>query len=55
LGQKNTSVRFFGWATTKSGSRAGFAKRDYADLLHEDVALRKQLKEKTEVGGHQRN
>ena len=28
-----------------------FAKRDYADLLHEDVALRKQLKEKLKSAG----
>ena len=45
----------FGWATTRVGSRAGSRSKDYADLLHEDVPLRKQLKETAEVGGRRRD
>ena len=41
----------FASATTSPGSRAGMPKRDYADLLHEDVQLRKQLKDRLKSAG----
>ena len=45
LGQK-THPYGFRLGYNKGWKSRWFAKRDYADLLHEDVALRKQLKER---------
>jgi hypothetical protein len=50
VGQK-THPYGFRLGYNKSWKSRWFAKRDYADLLHEDVALRKQLKEKLRSAG----
>jgi small subunit ribosomal protein S3 len=50
LGQK-THPYGFRLGYTKNWRSRWFAKRDYADLLHEDVVLRKQLKERLKSAG----
>jgi small subunit ribosomal protein S3 len=50
LGQK-THPYGFRLGYNKPWKSRWFAKRDYADLLHEDVVLRKQLKEKLKSAG----
>jgi small subunit ribosomal protein S3 len=50
LGQK---VHPYGFRLgyTKTWKSRWFAKRDYADLLHEDIALKRQLKDKLRSAG----
>jgi small subunit ribosomal protein S3 len=50
LGQK-THPYGFRLGYNKSWKSRWFAKKEYADLLHEDVQLRKQLKEKLKSAG----
>jgi len=50
LGQK-THPYGFRLGYTKNWRSRWFAKRDYADLLHEDVVLRKQLRERLKSAG----
>ena len=50
MGQK-THPYGFRLGYNKDWKSRWFAKREYADLLHEDVALRKQLKEKLKSAG----
>ena len=50
MGQK-THPYGFRLGYTKNWRSRWFAKRDYADLLHEDVVLRKQLKERLKSAG----
>ena len=50
MGQK-THPYGFRLGYTKNWRSRWFAKRDYADLLHEDVILRKQLKERLKSAG----
>ncbi len=50
MGQK-THPYGFRLGYNKGWKSRWFAKRDYADLLHEDVILRKQLKEKLKSAG----
>jgi small subunit ribosomal protein S3 len=50
LGQK-THPYGFRLGYNKGWKSRWFAKKDYADLLHEDVALRKQLKERLKSAG----
>jgi len=50
VGQK-THPYGFRLGYNKDWKSRWFAKREYADLLHEDVALRKQLKEKLKSAG----
>jgi small subunit ribosomal protein S3 len=50
LGQK-THPYGFRLGYNKSWKSRWFAKKDYADLLHEDVQLRKELKEKLKSAG----
>jgi small subunit ribosomal protein S3 len=50
LGQK-THPYGFRLGYTKNWRSRWFAKRDYADLLHEDVVLRKQLKDRLKSAG----
>src|SRR3984957_11900830 len=50
LGQK-THPYGFRLGYNKGWKSRWFADKDYADLLHEDVALRKQLKEKLKSAG----
>jgi small subunit ribosomal protein S3 len=50
LGQK-THPYGFRLGYNKAWKSRWFAKRDYADLLHEDVALRGQLKDKLKSAG----
>jgi len=50
LGQK-THPYGFRLGYNKAWKSRWFAKREYADLLHEDVALRKQLKERLRSAG----
>jgi len=50
LGQK-THPYGFRLGYNKAWKSRWFAKREYADLLHEDVLLRKQLKEKLKSAG----
>jgi len=40
----------FGWVTTSRSSRV-VSDKEYADLLHEDVKIRKELKRKAEERG----
>jgi small subunit ribosomal protein S3 len=50
LGQK-THPYGFRLGYTKNWRSRWFAKRDYADLLHEDVVLRKQLRDRLKSAG----
>ncbi|HET6199096.1 MAG: 30S ribosomal protein S3 [Candidatus Acidiferrales bacterium] len=50
MGQK-THPYGFRLGYNKSWKSRWFAKKDYADLLHEDVQLRKELKEKLKSAG----
>jgi len=50
LGQK-THPYGFRLGYTKAWKSRWFAKREYADLLHEDVALRRQLKDRLRSAG----
>ena len=50
MGQK-THPYGFRLGYNKTWKSRWFAKREYADLLHEDVALRKQLKERLRSAG----
>ena len=50
MGQK-THPYGFRLGYNKGWKSRWFAKKDYADLLHEDVALRKQLKERLKSAG----
>ncbi len=50
MGQK-THPYGFRLGYNKPWKSRWFAKKDYADLLHEDVALRKQLKERLKSAG----
>ena len=50
MGQK-THPYGFRLGYTKNWRSRWFAKRDYADLLHEDVVLRKQLKDRLKSAG----
>jgi small subunit ribosomal protein S3 len=50
LGQK-THPYGFRLGYNKAWKSRWFAKKEYADLLHEDVALRKQLKERLKSAG----
>ena len=50
MGQK-THPYGFRLGYTKNWRSRWFAKRDYADLLHEDVILRKQLKDRLKSAG----
>jgi small subunit ribosomal protein S3 len=50
LGQK-THPYGFRLGYNKAWKSRWFAKKDYADLLHEDIALRKQLKDRLKSAG----
>ncbi len=51
MGQK-THPYGFRLGYNKGWKSRWFAKKDYADLLHEDVQLRKVAEGEAEVGGH---
>ena len=53
MGQK-THPYGFRLGYNKPWKSRWYADRDYADLLHEDVALRKQLKDKLRSAGKMR-